>query len=196
MGEVETVEPALPLETAGHAVEDLARDHPGVAASAHERPEADRGGDPIGRLAGRSLRLLERDPDGRRHVRAGVAVGDREDVHGVDLVDVSLEVGHGRAEGRQQAGAVTASARHRPGDSPVLAGLGGVQDARLIDPVIQETCHGRRRRLVAHPTDVDRQPIGLAIERPTERVADGRVDLAGDLGDRQPERRRSVGDRR
>ena len=46
--QVEPVEPPLPAEALGHAAEDLARDDPGVAARAHQRPEADRRRDPLG----------------------------------------------------------------------------------------------------------------------------------------------------
>ena len=51
---------------------------PGVAARAHERPEADRGGDPVGRLAGDRFGLVERRPDRGQHVRPGVPIGDRD----------------------------------------------------------------------------------------------------------------------
>jgi hypothetical protein len=34
---------------------------------------------------------------------------------------------------------------------------------------------------------VDRQAVDLAAERPADGVADGRVDLSGHLGDRQPD---------
>ena len=109
VGQVEPVEPALAAEPLGHAPEDLAGDDAGVAARAHQRPEADRGGDPLGRLARDRLRLVERGLDRREHVRAGVAVGDRVDVEAVDLVDVRLEVGDGGAERVEQAGAVAAT---------------------------------------------------------------------------------------
>ena len=42
-----------------------------------------------------ALRLRERGPHRGQHVGAGVTVGDGEDVEGVDLVDVRLEVRHG-----------------------------------------------------------------------------------------------------
>ena len=49
MREVEAVEPRLAGERLGHAPEDLARDHAGVAAGAHQRAEGDRGRDALDR---------------------------------------------------------------------------------------------------------------------------------------------------
>ncbi len=121
VGEVEAVEPALAAETLGHAAEDLARDHPGVAAGAHQRPEADRRRDPFGRLTGDALRLVERGLDRRQHVRAGVAVGDGIDVERVDLVDVGLEVGDRRPEGAEQSVAVAGAAGHQATSVPLSA---------------------------------------------------------------------------
>ena len=66
-------------------------------------PRLDGGGDPLGRrVAAGQLRLVERGPDGRDHVRARVAVRDREDVQGVDLVDV-LPRGSRRRSGSRRA---------------------------------------------------------------------------------------------
>jgi pyruvate/2-oxoglutarate dehydrogenase complex dihydrolipoamide acyltransferase (E2) component len=45
-------------------------------------------------------------------------------------------------------------------------------------------------RAEAEAVDMDRQAADLAVERPPQRVADRRIDLAGDLRDRDP-----VGDR-
>ena len=70
---------------------------------------------------GRALGLLERRPDRREHVRAGVAVGDRVDVEAVDLVDVRLEVGDGRAEGVEEPGAVAGAAGHQATSVPLSA---------------------------------------------------------------------------
>ena len=39
VGQIEAVEPGLAGEPLGHAPEDLARDHAGVAAGAHQRAE-------------------------------------------------------------------------------------------------------------------------------------------------------------
>ena len=44
---------------------------------------------------------------------------------------------------------------------------------------------GQVAGLVAEAVDVDREPGDVAAERVPERVADRRIDLAGDLGDRQ-----------
>ena len=121
MGEVEAVEPPLPAEAVGHPAEDLARDDARVAPGAHQRAEADRGGDAVGRLAGHALGLVERRTDRRQHVRARVAVGDREDVEGVDLVDVGLEVGDGGPEGLEEPGPVTGPAHHQATSVPLSA---------------------------------------------------------------------------
>ena len=56
VGQVQAVEPALAAEALGHAAEDLAGDDARVAARAHQRPEADRRGDPLGRPVGRAPR--------------------------------------------------------------------------------------------------------------------------------------------
>ena len=50
-----------------------------------------------------ALGFLESGLDRGQHVRARVPVRDREDVQRVDLVDVGLEVRHGRPERREQA---------------------------------------------------------------------------------------------
>src|SRR6478735_11455669 len=42
--------------------------------------------------------------------------------------------------------------------------------------------------LVAEAADPDRDPVGLPADGVTERVADRRLDLSGDLGDGQPVR--------
>ncbi len=128
--QIEAVEPALAAQPFGHATEDLAGDDSRVATCAHQRPEADRRRDPVGRLPGRRLRFLERGPDRGQHVRAGVAVGDRVDVQGVDLVDVRLEVGNGRPERLQQALAVARPAGHQATSVPLSARSRGPTDPR------------------------------------------------------------------
>ena len=138
-------------------------------------------GDPLGRLAGDAFGLVERRLDRREHVRAGVAVGDRVDVERVDLVDVRLEVGDGRPERLEQArrrrtrggpsgdvrAAVGEVARSRPRRGPRAATAGSAPP-------------GSKRR----PSTWIVSRRDLAVERVAERVADRRVDLAGDLGDR------------
>ena len=121
VGQVEAVEPALAAQTLGHPAEDLAGDDARVAARAHQRPEADRGGDPFGRAVGGRLGLVERGLDRGVHVRARVAVGDRIDVERVDLVDVRLEVGDGRLERSEEALAVARAARHQATSVPLSA---------------------------------------------------------------------------
>ena len=79
------------------------------------------------------LRLVERGLHGRVHVRAGVAVGNRVDVEAVDLVDVGLEVGDGRPERVEQAGAVAGAAGHQATSVP-LAARSSVADAGSARP--------------------------------------------------------------
>ena len=119
--QVQAVEMPLAVERLGHATEDLAGDDPGVAACPHEGPEADRGRDPVGRLVGDGLGLVERGPDRGEHVRAGVAVRDRVDVEAVDLVDVGLEVGDGRPERLEEPGPVAGPAPHQATSVPLSA---------------------------------------------------------------------------
>ncbi len=122
MGEVEAVEPLLALQALRDAGQDLARDDARVAAGAHQRPEARRVGDAVGVGVGPGLvGLLERGPDGGQHVRAGVAVGHREHVERVDLVDVRLEGRDGAPEGGQEAGPVARAARHQATSVPLAA---------------------------------------------------------------------------
>ena len=102
VGQVEPVEAALAGERFRHPSEDLAGDDPGVAAGTHEGAEADGRRDAVGGLPGDGIGFLECRLDGRDHVRAGVAVGDREHVEAVDLVGVGLEVGD-RRPGRPPA---------------------------------------------------------------------------------------------
>ena len=181
--EVEAVEPALAAEPLGHAAEDLAGDDPGVAAGAHQRPEADRGGDPLGRLTGHAFGLVERGLDGRQHVRAGVAVRDGIDVEGVDLVDVRLEVRDRRAEGAEQALAVARAADHQATSVPL--------SARSRGPTASVAAW---MTVGGAPPGPNRRPSMWIVTRPTSRpsacrsaVADRRIDLAGDLRDRDAE---------
>ena len=113
MRQLRAAELMFAAQALGHASEDLGSDDAGVAARAHQRPVADRLGDAIGVLVGHGLRLGQCGADRGQHVAARVAVRDREDVEGVDLVDVRGKVVHAHSEGRQQAGSVSGSARHR-----------------------------------------------------------------------------------
>ncbi len=121
VGEIEAVEAGLAPQTVGHPPEDLAGDHPRVAAGSHERPEADRRRDPLCRHVGDSLGLVEGGPDGREHVRACVAVRYRVDIQAVDLGDMRLEIVDGALEGLEQTGAVTRSAGHQATSVPLAA---------------------------------------------------------------------------
>ena len=81
----------------GGAADDLAEDHAGVAARAHQRGARDLADDlRPARVAVRALlervELVEHVTHRQRHVVAGVAVGDREDVEVVDLLAALLEV--------------------------------------------------------------------------------------------------------
>src|SRR5438128_770480 len=113
MGEIEAVEPTLAAQPLGHAPEDLRGDHARVAPRAHERPETDRGRDPISRLPSDGLCLLERRVDRCNHVRAGVTVRDGEHVERINVVAVHLEVRDSRTKRRQKASAVARSPNHR-----------------------------------------------------------------------------------
>ena len=147
---------------------------PGVAARAHQRPEADRRGDPLGRLAGDALGLVERGPDGREHVRPGVAVGDRVDVEAVDLVDVGLEVGDRGPEGLEQPGAVAGPPGHQATSVPLSARSRG----RMA--VGSRGDHDRRRTAGLDPqaVDVDDEAVGPPV-RAIGRARSGRPNRPG-----------------
>ena len=121
--------------------------------------------------------LLERRAHRRQHVRAGVAVGDREHVEGVDLVDVRLEARDGAPERRQEArrrrtiggpsGDVRPAAREvggprlvagvapRPararGRARGAGGRCGSRSGRARGPARRPARSGRRRRPGARP---------------------------------------------
>ena len=113
MGEVEPVEAALPGEALRQPADDLAQDHPGVATGAEQRALAEPLGD--GLDARVVAHVVEHLAAGRDHVRARVPVGHREHVERVDLVDVHLEVGDGRADRLEEPGAVAGEADHLRG---------------------------------------------------------------------------------
>ena len=171
--------------------EDLAGDDARVAAGAHQRPEADRGGDALGvGWPARPVGLLERGPDRGQHVRAGVAVRDREDVEGVDLVDVRLEVrdrGRGRPRGSPAPSQDRRGIRRRPSrwrrgrDGPGPAGSRRRRSRAAMAP-------GRWTMRADRGSDTR---SGSRPRASAERVADRRLDLACDLGDRAARRRRS-----
>ena len=178
VGEIEAVEPGLAGEPLGHAAEDLARDHAGVAAGPHQRAEGDRRRDALDRHLRDGFGLVERGLDRRVHVRAGIAVRHRVDVEAVDLLDVGLEVGDRRPERVEKTLAVAGPADHQATSVPLAA------RSSLRTPDLSDRSRGQIARLIAEAVDVDRQPRDLAAERPAERVANGRIDLPGDLGDR------------
>ena len=89
-------------ELLGGATDDLAEDHAGVAAGAHQRRPGQsldqlRAADLVDLLAVEAVELLHHGAHRHRHVVAGVAVGDREDVEVVHLLAALLEV---RVRGR------------------------------------------------------------------------------------------------
>ncbi len=179
MGEVQAVEPPLPAQPVGHTPEDLARDDARVAAGAHERPEADRGRDPVRRLSGDRFGLVQGRLDGGVHVRSGVAIGNGVHVQAVDLVDVRLEVGDGRPERFEQTVSVAGPTGHL-GD--VRAAVGEVARA---DTRRQGRGSRRDGTIGGHvePIDVDDDAADLLPQRGVHRVPDRRVDLAGDFRD-------------
>ena len=84
----------------GGAADDLAEDHAGVAAGAHQRRPRQRldqlgAADLVDLEAVEAVELLHHGAHRHRHVVAGVAVGDREDVEVVDLLAAFLQVGVG-----------------------------------------------------------------------------------------------------
>ena len=115
------------------------------------------------------------------HVRAGVAVRDREHVQRVDLVDVRLEAGDRAAERRQEAGAVARPAGHQATSVPLPAR----SEERGSWLVPCSAGCGALAGIVTQAADADRDAVGFATQRVDERVANRRVDLARDLRDRQ-----------
>jgi hypothetical protein len=90
-------------ELLGGPADDLAEDHPGVASGSHQRRPGEgvdelRAADLVNQLAVEAVELVADRPQGERHVVAGVAVGDREDIEVVDLLAPLLEVGGGRVD--------------------------------------------------------------------------------------------------
>ena len=162
VGQVEPVEPPLAGEPVGHAGQDLAGDHPGVAARTHEGPEADRLRHPFRVGAGTDLvGLVERGLHRREHVGAGVAIGDREHVERVDLVDARLEAGHGAPERGHEPRAVAGPPRHQATSVPLSARSDGRDLVRRRvrpggDPVL------RRRRPMRIETRSGSRPSARA----------------------------------
>ena len=83
----------------GGAADELGEDHAGVAAGAQQRRAGDRVDDLVAAdlveralVLGQPVELVEHRAQRQRHVVAGVAVGDREDVEVVDLLAACLEL--------------------------------------------------------------------------------------------------------
>ena len=87
----------------GGAADDLAEDHPGVAAGTHQgraRQRLDQLGPPdfVDAEPVEAVELLHHRPHRHRHVVARVAVGNGEDVEVVDLLAAGVEMGICRAD--------------------------------------------------------------------------------------------------
>jgi hypothetical protein len=83
----------------GGAADQLGEDHAGVAAGAQQRRAGDRVDDLLAAdlveravVLGEPVELVEHRAERQRHVVAGVAVRDREDVEVVDLLAPCLEL--------------------------------------------------------------------------------------------------------
>jgi hypothetical protein len=126
------------------AAHELGEDDPAVAARAEQRRARDRVDDLVAaELVERAVRrgvpveLVQARPQRERHVVAGVAVGDREDVEFVDLLPAGLELRERALEHGSEANE---------------AGIGhGGRDPRRSDGL------GNLARLEAAGADVDRR---------------------------------------
>ena len=103
---------------------------------------------------GGRLGFVERRANGGMHVRARVAVRDREDVEAVDLLDVGLEIGDGGPERLEEPGAVTGPARHQATSVPLSARSRG----RIAAGSAWTVDRRRPAGLDAQAVDVDHQP--------------------------------------
>ena len=103
----------VPLgQDGGQAPQDLAEDHPAVAAGAHERAVAD-GLAGVGHRRAGALELGDHRLEGQGHVGAGVTVGDGVDVETVDRVLVRpQEVAEGGDRRPQVVSAEELAGRH------------------------------------------------------------------------------------
>ena len=131
----------------GGAADDLAEDHAGVAAGAHQRRPGQRldqlgAADLVDLEPVEAVELLHHRPHRHRHVVAGVAVGDREDVEVVDLLAALLEVRRRRSVTTRRKRAIEGS---------------GISS--------ESSCRGRMR-----PHGADR-PRSLACARSMRRFA-------------------------
>ena len=105
-GEVLSSAVGIAVKTLGEALEELREDDAAVAASAHERAGVE---DRHGLGGGGSVQpaeVFKAALHGEVHVRAGVAVGDGEDVERVDGFGIGAEGGPGRREHGREVGAV------------------------------------------------------------------------------------------
>ena len=102
-----------PDDPAGQRAQHLAEDDPGVAARAEQRAAGHRGQrGPERRRRPPVAHRVAGGGDGEEHVGAGVAVGHREDVEGVDLL----------AGGAERVGGDVDEAQHRLQREPAAGG--------------------------------------------------------------------------
>ena len=153
-------------ELLGGAADELREDHAGVAARAEQRGAGHRLHDLLAAervhrarpvAAVQAVELLEHRAQRERHVVAGVAVGDREDVEVVDLLAPRFEVRERPGDGRAEAPQVVRLDAPSLGHPRLLVGAdAGPQAAflRLLD-----------RRARAGPACRFDSSVGLRHER-------------------------------
>ena len=149
----------------GGAAHELGQDHPAVAAGAHQggrAPAAAQRSRPR-QPGGGGGRLLHRH-GGDEHVRAGVAVGDREDVEVVDLARAGLEGGARRAHHAHQT---------------LARGGGGAAHRRDPTRCAQKRVSWRSGRRPDTPTPSSRSAPGRSPQRPREQRRGRRPDRLG-----------------
>ena len=105
----------LGLQRVANPRQDLAEDHPGVAPGTHQGAVADRRAQLVhGQGLAPTVDLGDHRVERPAHVRAGVAVGHRVDVQGVDRGGMCHEgVAEGRDDLPQVGGVETVEGRHR-----------------------------------------------------------------------------------
>ena len=105
-------------------------------------------------------------------------------VEAVDLVDVRLEVGDGGPEGLEQPGPVAGPPGHQATSVPLSARSRRTDGRRVRD---DRDRRGSPAGWTRRPSTWIDEALDLASERSVDGVADGRIDLASDLGDRHAE---------
>ena len=120
--EVEPVESRLALECLGDPAEDLAGNDPGIATGAHEGPERSGGRDALrsGTLTG-TLGFDQCRFHRCQHVGTRIAIGYREDIQRVDLVDMRLEIRNRSPECPEKASPIAGTPCHQATSVPLSA---------------------------------------------------------------------------